>query len=265
MQDLAGKSAFITGAASGIGLAMARSFAREGVAIAIADIDLEAAETARKDIESAGGRAVAIQCDVTSRDSVEAAADHATHALGPIHLAVNNAGAFTAAEMSETFTQDWEWILAINVMGVVNGIHTFLPRMRAHGEGGHIINTASISGHIPVVGLSIYTASKYAVVGLSECLSLELADENIDVSIVCPGIVKTGLVETSARHRPDKHGGPMAASDERLDAIIETGTDPAILGDRVVEGVRKGELYIFTHPELRAAVQNRHQAILDAY
>ncbi len=265
MQQLEGRSAFITGAANGIGLAMARSFAAEGVAIAVADIDLEAAETARKEIESAGGRAVAIQCDVTSRDSLEAAADHATHALGSIHLVANNAGAFTTGNVSDSFAQDWEWILAINVMGVVNGLHTFLPRIRAHGEGGHIINTASISGHIPLAGLSIYTASKYAVVGLSECLSLELADENIDVSILCPGIVKTGLLETSARHRPDKHGGPMEVSDESVSAIIETGTDPAILGDRVVEGVRKGELYIFTHPELRAAVQNRHQAILDAH
>jgi short-subunit dehydrogenase len=182
-----------------------------------------------------------------------------------VQLLVNNAGAFAHSPLAETEAKDWEWLLSINVKGVVNGLHTFLPRLRAQGKGGHIVNTASISGHLPMAGLSIYTATKYAVVGLSECLNLELSEEDIGVSILCPGIVKTGLIESSALLRPDVHGGPLAPESNPLRAVIEQGTDPADVGERVVDGIRNGELYIFVHADLAMAVKYRHGEIQAAY
>jgi NAD(P)-dependent dehydrogenase (short-subunit alcohol dehydrogenase family) len=264
MQDLNGRAAFVTGAASGIGRAIADSLAREGAAIAVADIDLAAAERASKEIEAAGGRAVPIHCDVTSEESLARAADAASEALGPIHVLVNNAGAFTVGVLEETQRKDWEWLLEINVIGVVNGLHTFLPRMRAHGEPSHIVNTASVSGHIPVGGLSIYTASKYAVVGLTECLRAELADSPIGVSVLCPGIVKTGLLESSDRLRPERHASTNER-DKSMDAVIESGSDPAELGDQVAAGIKAGDFYIFTHANLRPVFETRFNEILDAY
>jgi NAD(P)-dependent dehydrogenase (short-subunit alcohol dehydrogenase family) len=265
MQDLNDKTAFVTGAASGIGRAIATSLAREGVAVAVADIDTDVASRTAAEIEAAGGRALGVACDVTSEDSLERAADAATDALGPIQLLVNNAGAFSASPIEQTRRRDWEWLLEINVLGVVNGLHTFLPRMRAHGRASHIVNTASVSGHIPAPHLSIYTASKFAVVGLSEVLRLELADSPIDVSVLCPGIVKTDLLETSRRHRPEKHGGSEAGTGVEMSAVVETGTDPAEIGGQVVDGIRAGDFYIFTHPGVRPALERRFQSILREY
>ena len=265
MNDLQGKAAFVTGGANGIGRAIADSFAREGAAVAVADINFEAASLACKEIEASGARAVPVACDVTDLESLERAAVAATDALGPIHLLVNNAGAFSVKPFEETTRQDWEWLLEINVIGVVNGLHTFLPRMRAHGEPSHIVNTASVSGHIPTPGLSIYTASKFAVVGLSESLNIELAESAIDVSVLCPGIVKTGLVDSSRAHRPDRHGGSDAAFGVDMGAVVETGSDPAQVGDRVVEAVKGGEFYILTHPDMKPAFETRFAKILSAY
>jgi NAD(P)-dependent dehydrogenase (short-subunit alcohol dehydrogenase family) len=265
MQDIAGKAAFITGGANGIGRSIAESFVRAGASVAIADIDPTAAARTCSELEAEGARAVPVACDVTNPESLARAADEATEALGSIHLLVNNAGAFTAGPLEETVRKDWEWLLEINVLGVVNGLHTFLPRMRAHGQPSHIVNTASVSGHLGLQNLSIYTASKFAVVGLSESLSRELADSAIGVSVLCPGIVRTGLLESSREHRPDRHGGANAAAALDVTSVVQTGTDPAAIGDQVVAGVRAGEFYILTHPELRPAFEARFARIMAAY
>lgn len=265
MKELAGKAAFVTGGANGIGRAIAESFAREGVAIAVADIDPDAATETCRALEATGARAVPIRCDVTDADGFARAADEATEALGPIQLLVNNAGAFTACSFEETNRSDWEWLLEINVLGVVNGLHAFLPRMRALGEPAHIVNTASVSGHIGVAGLSIYTASKFAVVGLSECLRLELSESPIGISVLCPGIVKTGLIESSRIHRPDRHGGRSAHHGPDISSITAGGTDPAEIGDRVVAAIKADDFYILTHPELKPAFKKRFEQILGAY
>jgi NAD(P)-dependent dehydrogenase (short-subunit alcohol dehydrogenase family) len=265
MLDLRGKTAFITGGANGIGRAIADRFAREGIAVAIGDIDPVAAATACKELEAAGARALPIRCDVTSEDSLADAADEVSKTLGPVHLLVNNAGAFTACPFEKTKRQDWEWLLEINVLGVVNGLQAFLPGMREHGEPAHIINTASVSGHIGVPGLAIYTASKFAVVGLSECLKLELNESLIGVSVLCPGIVKTGLIESSLENRPERHGGRDANVGEDVAAITASGTDPAAIGDRVVAGIRSDTFYLFTHPAVRPAFQARFDGIMADY
>ncbi len=266
MQNIEGKVALITGAGSGIGEAIANSLARAGAAIAVADIDVAAAERVSEGIRESGGRATPIACDVTSDASIAAAADAAEAELGNIQLLVNNAGAFTVGLLSETSRKDWNWILDINVGGVVNGLHAILPRMQARGDEGHIVNTASVSGHIGVAGLSIYTASKFAVVGLSECLKLELAESRIGVSVLCPGIVKTDLLESSQRHRGEAFGGRgNAPADGGMTQVIESGTDPAEVGERVRQAIQRADFYIFTHPELRPAFQNRWNDILTSY
>ena len=261
MRELNGKNAFVTGGASGIGFAMAQSLANRGVAVAIADIDPAAAEAAAARIEQGGGRACAVESDVTSESSLERAADAAVAQLGEIRIVMNNAGAFTVAPLEETRRSDWEWLLELNVIGVVNGLPTFLPRLRAQGGEAHIVNTASVSGHLPVPGLSIYTASKFAVVGLSECLRLELTGTSIGLSVLCPGIVRTSLLETSQRHRPERHGGTGAGGVE-MRSVIEGGTDPAELGERDAAAIENGEFYVFTHPHLRPAFDRRFAEIL---
>lgn len=265
MHELSGKSAFVTGGAGGIGFAIASNLAQNGVAVAVADINGAAAIEACERIEAAGGRAVPIACDVTDEKLLEASADEAHERLGPIQILVNNAGAFTAGALEESRSQDWHWLLEINVLGVVNGLRTFLPRMHALDAPAHVVNTASVSGHIPVAGLSIYTATKFAVVGLSECLRLELADTPIDVSVLCPGIVKTGLLESSRKHRAEKHGSDSGGAESPMAAVIETGSDPDEVGQAVVTAVRNGDFYILTHSNLQPAFQKRFDEILGAF
>ncbi len=264
MQELNGKVAFVTGGASGIGLAIARSLAARGVAVAVADIDGAAADAAVKALQKNGATAFAVECDVTSQESIERAADAARDALGAVHIVVNNAGAFTVGALEDSSHSDWEWILDLNVHGVVNGLRVFLPRLKALGEPTHVVNTASVSGHIPVAGLSIYTASKHAVVGLTECLRLELADTQVGLSLLCPGIVKTSLLETSPRHRPERYGGAGDGVGP-MGAVIESGTDPADVGEQVARAIEQGDFYVFTHPPLRPAFEARWGEILKSY
>lgn len=261
MNDLKGKSAFVTGAASGIGRAIAESLVAAGVSVAIADIDAEAGAATCAELVANGGRAVPVACDVTREESLRAAADEASAALGEIQILVNNAGAFMVADFERTKRSDWEWLLEINVVGVVNGLHTFLPRMRAQDAPCHIVNTASISGHLATPGLSVYTASKFAVVGLTESLRIELSGSEIGVSLLCPGIVNTGLLDSSRKHRPEKYGAG-AEDPSPIEAVVTQGSDPAELGDRVVEAVKAGDFYIFTHPELRPAFERRFDEVL---
>ena len=265
MQELQGKTAFITGGANGIGRAIAESLAREGVAVAIADIDINAAKQTCKELEASGARAIPIECDVTSEESFANALEETTGTLGPIHLLVNNAGAFAVSPLEETRRRDWEWLLEINVIGVVNGLHTFLPHMRAHGEDAHSINTASVAGHFAGPGLSVYTASKFAVVGLTECLRAELADSPIGVSLLCPGVVQTGLIESSQANRPERHGGRGADPGVDVTSITADGTDPAAIGEQVVAAVKAGKFYIFTHPDMKPVFESRFRRILAAH
>lgn len=264
MQDLDEKVAFVTGGASGIGLAIARSLASRGARVALADVDEGAAVAAARDIEAGGGRAVGVHCDVTSEESLERAADATAAELGDVRIVVNNAGGFAVGALEATSRADWEWLLELNVIGVTNGLRLFLPRLKALGGEAHIVNTGSVSGHIPVAGLSVYTATKFAVVGLTECLRLELVGTTIGLSVLCPGIVKTSLLETSQRHRPDRHGG-AGADPIPMQAIVDSGSDPALLGERVVHAIEANEFYILTHPQVRPAFEARFKDILASY
>ncbi len=214
MDDLAGRNAFVTGAGSGIGQGIARNLALAGVNVAVADIRKDAAEATAAAIVAAGGRAVPLALDVSDRTDVEHGADQAEQALGPIHIVCNNAGvAMHGVPLEKIAANDWDWAIGVNVYGVIHGIQTFVPRMRAHGEGGHVVNTASIGGLQvnPSFLTSAYSMTKYAVVALSEALEQELEGSGIGVSVLCPAAVATSI-HLSERSRPDAARRPDGAA-----------------------------------------------------
>ena len=208
MEDVTGKTAFITGGAGGIGLAMAHVFAEAGMNVAILDIEAEALTRAEESLSETNTGVVAIRADVTDREAFADAADKAEARFGPVHVVCNNAGVVNFGRLDEVSYADYDWVLGVNIGGVVNGLQTFLPRMQAHGEGGHIVNTSSIAGHLSPGNLGIYCASKYAVLALSESLAGELAGSNIGVSVLCPAAVATGIVDSDRNRFALARRGP---------------------------------------------------------
>jgi len=252
MKDVRGKTAFITGGASGIGLGMAKVFAGAGMNVVIADIRADHLDRAMAELANAPVKA--IELDVADRAGFARAADEAERAFGPVQLVCNNAGINMFAPMDECTYDDWDWILGVNLGGVVNGVQTFVPRLKALGQGGHIVNTASMASFITGPGAGIYTTSKFAVRGLSESLRWSLAPYNIGVSVLCPGLVNSAIYE-SDKIRPKSlsgHIGPVdAAFTARLAELHKVGMDPLEVGEKVLAGIRNNDLHIFPHPEFR--------------
>jgi NAD(P)-dependent dehydrogenase (short-subunit alcohol dehydrogenase family) len=269
MQDLIGKTAIVTGAASGIGLGMAQALAGAGMNIVLADLRPEPLEAARQQIEAQGVKAIGVTVDVSDPASVAAAGATTERAFGKLHVAVNNAGvAMHGTPLEQVTPEEWNWVIGVNVMGVVNGIRTFVPMIRRHGEGGHVVNTASISGFF-VRGernQGAYAATKYAVVALSEALEQETAGSGIGVSVLCPGAVRTAIFDSAAT-RPERFGGPYTRpSQEMLRSASSSGAlAPEAVGQRVLHAIRDNEFYIFTHTAERDIVQARHDRIHDAF
>ena len=270
---MAGKTAFITGGASGIGLAMARSFSAAGMKIVIADIEQAALDAVRNEFEASNAEFLTLHVDVTDRADMEAAADATESRIGKVHVVCNNAGVVVGGPIDEMTYDDWDWILGVNVSGVVNGIRTFVDRLKAHGEGGHFVNTASMAGHISIPGMSVYTASKFAVVGISETMRADLLPHNIGVSVLCPGMVDTNIL-ASGRNRPKellaggRHWEETLGDEERNainDNIRASMIDPAVVGDMVLHAVQTDEFYVFTHPNIEAMVDLRRNEIADAF
>lgn len=267
MQQLAGKNAFITGGASGIGLAMAQAFLREGMNVAIVDVDPEALAVAEQQLKGSNAKVVALQLDVTDRSQYQTVADQAEAALGPIHVLCNNAGVYRGGNLDAVTYEDWDWVMGVNVGGVINGIQTLVNRIKVHGEGGHIVNTASMAGVTTSPGLGVYNTSKFAVVGLSEALRLDLQPHNIGVSVLCPGMVRTRILE-SERTRPETFdvdaedaNEAAQAHSEVMQMAMNAGIEPAEVADLVVQGIKQNQLYLFPHPELGDAARERMQAI----
>ena len=263
--DLKGKTAFVTGAASGIGLGLARTFARHGMNVALADIQEAALAEARREVEGLGAKAVAIQTDVSDRASVQRAAEQTIVAFGKVHVVCSNAGVEVAGKkIGEIRPEEWDWVLGVNLYGVIHGVETFLPLIRRHGEGGHIVNTASIGGlqvrhdffHAP------YAVTKYGVVALSEALAGELAGTNIGVSVLCPGAVNTHIWD-SGKTRPARFGGPVEQPNHAFLAsmIARDGIHPDRVGERVVQAIQANELFVLTHAGVREVVTARHRRI----
>src|SRR5712672_1023693 len=205
MRELAGKTAFVTGGASGIGLALCRAFAQAGMKVMLADIEADALAAAVKSLRDFGPEVRSVICDVADPVSVARAAEASYQAFGNVHVVCNNAGVAAGGGIDNISLDNWRWVLDVNLMGVLHGIRSFLPHIRSHGEGGHIVNTASMAGMNGGLGLSPYTASKFAVVGMSEGLSLQLKPLGIGVTVLCPGFVRT-RISGSGRNRPERYG-----------------------------------------------------------
>jgi NAD(P)-dependent dehydrogenase (short-subunit alcohol dehydrogenase family) len=270
MRDLVGKTAFVTGGASGIGLALGRVFAEAGMKVMLADIEADALAAAVADLARIGP-VRSVLCDVADISSVARAAAATSEAFGNVHVVCNNAGVAGGSGIDTIALDTWRWVIDVNLMGVVHGIHAFLPQMRAHGEGGHIVNTASMAGLEPVAGFSPYTTSKFAVMAMSEGLARQLRPEGIGVSVLCPSFVRTGIGD-SGRNRPERYGpapvldpaSPAGALAIRLAGLAQTGLDPAEIAAQTLAAVRADDLYVFTHPETHDDVKSRFAAITAA-
>ncbi len=270
MQDLEGKVAFVTGGASGIGLGIAKAMVAAGMKVVIADVRDDHLNDAKAWFlsQKLGRRVRTIKLDVTNRKAYARAADKAEKAFGKIHVLVNNAGLGLLGTIDKTRFDDWDWGLDVMIGGVVNGILTILPRIRAHGEGGHIVNTSSMAAIVPIPNCSIYITAKSAMVGLSECLAGELAPANIGVSAFCPGPVQSNIRELG-KLRPEKYKKDTGLEEFEKNLAqrptSELWMDPVECGERVVRGIRRNDLYIFTHPEFKAGARERSEKILASF
>ncbi len=267
--DLKGKTVFITGGAAGLGLSMARAFGREGAKVMLADVDEAQLTAAKADLEARQVPVSTVVCDVTSRDAVRAAAIQTVADFGKVHVVVNNAGVAVGGAIGTIAERDWDWIIDVNLKGVVYGVETFVPLIRSHGEGGHVLNVASLAGMVAPPNMEPYTATKFAVVAMSEGWHAQLAPFGIGVSVLCPGFARTRIHE-SYRNKPSKYGAAESASGlgqsrEEGAALVNSGIEPDIVGERAVEGVKQGELHVFTHREMAPFLELRFQTIMDAY
>lgn len=265
MKDLTGRAAFITGGASGLGLGIARALIDRGIAVAIADVMPDHLESARAELGASTGCHF-IQLDVTDRAAFARAADEAEAALGPISILCNNAGVGMLGSTQTTGYVDWDWVMSVNLGGVINGINTFLPRMRARGEG-HVVNTSSIGGILPGPGGVAYLTSKAAVLGLSEAMLCDVRGDGIGVTVILLGPTASNIHKV-AKQRPAVYSKSGLAASE-LEAgekpIIAGGMDPVEGGRKVLAAIERDQLYLFTHPEFRHAVQQRFSAIMTAF
>jgi NAD(P)-dependent dehydrogenase (short-subunit alcohol dehydrogenase family) len=271
MRELVGKTAFVTGGASGIGLALGRAFAQAGMKVMLADVEAGALAAAVKSLASFGPDVRGITCDVADPASVGRAAEASYAAFGHVHVVCNNAGVAGGSGIDDISLDTWRWVLDVNLMGVLHGIHAFLPHIRAHGEGGHIVNTASMAGLQSGLGFSPYATSKFAVVAMSEGLAMQLKPLGIGVTVLCPGFVRT-RISGSGRNRPERYGparapdpasaaGRLAAESARLQ---QAGLDPAYIAAQTLTAIREDELYVFSHPEMHDEVKERFAAIVTA-
>jgi NAD(P)-dependent dehydrogenase (short-subunit alcohol dehydrogenase family) len=264
MRELAGKTAFVTGGASGIGLALGRAFAEAGMKVVLADIEADALAAAVESLQNFQPNVRGVVCDVADAASVESAAETSYKAFGNVHIVCNNAGVGGGNGIDSISLGSWRWVLDVNIFGVLHGIRTFLPHIRAHGEGGHFVNTASMAGLESGAGFSPYATSKFAIVAMSEGLAMQLKPLGIGVTLFCPGFVRTRILE-SGRNRPARYGpaqpNPAAA---RIAGLVQSGSDPSQVAALVLAAIREDELYVFSHPELRPRIDERFAAILAA-
>jgi NAD(P)-dependent dehydrogenase (short-subunit alcohol dehydrogenase family) len=270
MNELRDKVAFVTGGASGIGLGITKAMVAAGMRVVIADVREDHLKEARAWFVSQkqSRRIKCLKLDVTNRKAYARAADQAEKSFGRIHVLVNNAGLGLLGSIDKTKYDDWDWGLSVMIGGVVNGILTILPRIRAHGEGGHIVNTASMAAVIPIPNCSIYITAKSALVGMSECLAGELAPANIGVSAFCPGPVQSNIRELG-KLRPDKYKKDTGLEEFEKNLAQrpqgELWMNPVECGERVVRGIQRNDLYIFTHPEFKEGAEEHYRAMLAAF
>jgi len=261
--SFAGKVAVITGGGSGIGRALTLALAREGARVVVADVDeSDARETVRL-AATAGAEALAVRTDVTDRRQVEVLADRAYERFGATHILCNNAGVVVHGGLETATWEDWQWVVGVNLWGVIHGLLAFLPRMIAGGEGGHVVNTASMAGLVASQGLGVYNTTKYAVVGLSETLQKDLRPHGIGVTVVCPMGVAT-RIRQAGRNRPAALRNALQASRAGEITLIGRTLDPEDVAAQTLAAVRGGELYVVTHEEALEPLRRRFRRLEDA-
>lgn len=258
--------AVITGAASGIGRGTAERFASEGMTVVLADIEVAPLAKLEEDLRAKGATVLAVRTDVSNADDVENLAVQTLNTFGSVHILCNNAGVVCSRPIWEHTTADWEWVLGVNLWGVIHGIRAFVPRMLKQETECHIVNTASILGLVRGPGEGIYKVSKHGVVVLSETLADELAQigSQIKVHVLCPGWVRTGILD-SARNRPDAYSQnhrQTIADSRNVRTEMEAGMSPAEVADHVYNAIQNNTFYIYTHPEHKAWVHARMEGIL---
>jgi len=267
VEQLNGRTAFITGGARGIGLGIARALAKQGVRLAIVDVDQAALDQAKEEL----ARLVpteALVLDVRDRERFVAVADEVEAKLGPVSLLFNNAGVTGGESTAKMTYESWDWMLDINLGGVINGVQTFMPRMIERGEGGHIVNTASGAGLVVIGAGVMYSAAKFGVVGMSEALWHGLSKFGIGVSVLCPGYVATDIVDNSISVRTAGQPADAAAGTakrERARHSISGGVSPDLVGDIVLDAIRDERLYIYTDRMIASYLEDRHRMLMSAF
>ena len=270
MKDLSKRVAVVTGAASGIGYALAERFADEGMRVVLADVEEKALAMASDKLAARGAAALAVRTDVANPADVQALAEATLARFGAVHVLCNNAGVGgDVAPVWELPLESWRWVLDVNFWGVVHGVRTFVPIMLRQDGEGHIVNTASMAGHLSMPLLGPYHATKFAVVSLTESLHYELALANakLKASVLCPGFVRTNIME-SERNRPAhlRTAVPPAEVSQALrsafQSVVAAGIAPSVVAERVLEAIREERFYVFPHPEMLAAVRHRMETLL---
>jgi NAD(P)-dependent dehydrogenase (short-subunit alcohol dehydrogenase family) len=270
MRELKGKVAVVTGAASGIGRAMAELFAREGMNVVLADVEETPLGEARDAIAKTGARTLAVRTDVSRPEQVDDLARRTFETFGSAHVVCNNAGVGVSGPAWQVSTAEWEWILGVNLWGVINGVRAFVPRMVEQGEG-HVVNTASLAGLISAPGMAAYCATKHAVVAISECLHHDLAlatGGKVKVSVLCPAWVKTRISD-SARNRPpsiaqartDRTSQDQVAEVTR--AAVAAGIPPEVVANKVLRAILEERFWIITHSKTKKDIEARMRSILE--
>ncbi|GEN99250.1 short-chain dehydrogenase [Novosphingobium sediminis] len=271
MKDFAGRTAFVTGGANGVGIGLVRQLLNEGCKVAIADIRQDSIDKALASLDNR--EVMGVQLDVSSRDAFKAAADEVEAAFGPVSILCNNAGVNLFQPIEESSYDDWDWLLGVNLHGVINGVMTFVPRMvsrvkAGQQKGGHVVNTASMAAFLAAGSPGIYNTTKFAVRGLSESLHYSLLQYEIGVSVLCPGLVKS-YIYASDDIRPDELKGAMkpvnSEAVERLAGIHEFGMEPDVIGTRVIEAMKANRLHIFSHPDHKEEMREIFDEIIAEY
>ncbi len=266
MKDFSGRTAFVTGGANGIGLGIARALLAEGCKVAIADIRDDAIAAALKTLDNQN--VIGVTIDVASRTAYAAAADEVEDRLGPVSLLFNNAGVNLFQTIDDSSFDDWDWLMDVNLNGVVNGVMTFIPRMKAHGNGGHIVNTASMAAFLCGALPGIYNTTKFAVRGMSESLRYSLAKHGIGVSLLCPGLVKSHIYASDEIRPATLKAGAKpvdTAAVARLEEVHSFGMEPDIIAARVLDAIRANRFYIFSHPEFREELRGVFDEVLASF
>ena len=267
--DISGKTAIVTGAASGIGLGIATALAEAGANVVMADIQKTAVEQAAHGLPVRNKRVMPVRIDVTQEQSVLGALAEVERNFGKLHIACNNAGVpMHGTQMTDVPQGDWEFVIGVNIWGIIHGIRHFVPAILGHGEEGHIVNTASVAGFQNRRGTNQgpYSMSKYAALSLSEALEIELEGTNVGVSVLCPGPIATNIAR-GARNRPDHMGGPqIRANDEATlaERLATTGLDPKKVGERVLDAIRTKTFYAFVSAVPADVIRSRHRRIEEA-